>query len=215
MLTIRSAREVDLPGVAVVLHDAFEEKMHLIFGDQPAKIRTVLEAIYTGPVRRGYDGVLVAELEGRIVGTLLIEPMNFTTQESQRFERVAINQFGLPRMLWAAFLLWLIGHRPGPRDAHISDVGVLTEYRGEGVGLRLMEAAEQWAHDHQRARLTLWVAASNQPAHHLYEKCGFTVDESRSSWLTRLTFGIQHWDFMEKPLTPPASSSLVRYRDAG
>ncbi len=78
MIRVRSAREVDLPSVAAVLQDAFAEKMRIVFGDDPAKIRTVLEAVYTGPVRRGYDGVLIAELDGRIVGTLLIEPMEYT-----------------------------------------------------------------------------------------------------------------------------------------
>jgi ribosomal protein S18 acetylase RimI-like enzyme len=209
MIKVRSARMVDLPGVAVVLQDAFSDKTRVIFGDQPAKVRTLLEAIYTGPVRRGYDGVLVAELDGRIVGTLLVEPMNYTPEESRIFENTAIREFGIPRMLIAAFLLWLIGHRPGAGEAYISDVAVATDCQGQGVGQRLMQHAEEWARSHGRRQLTLWVAASNAPAIHVYKKSGLSITTTRSSWLTRLTFGIRHWHFMEKQLTSPPPSSLV------
>jgi ribosomal protein S18 acetylase RimI-like enzyme len=209
IVTVRPARVVDLPGVAAVLQDAFSDKMRVIFGDRPAKVRTVLEAVYTGPVRRGYDGVLVAESDGRIVGTLLVEPMNYTSEESHVFENIAVREFGVPRMLIASFLLWLVGHRPASGEAYISDVAVAPDCQGEGVGQQLMNHAEQWARDHRRERLTLWVAATNAPAIHVYKKSGLSIAETRSSWLTRLTFGIQHWYFMEKSLKPAEPSSLV------
>ncbi len=115
-------------------------------------------------------------------------------------------------MLRAAFLLWLIGHRPTAPDAHISDVGVLSDSRGEGVGQRLMEYAEQWARERDRAQLTLWVAATNEPALNLYEKNEFEIVETRASWLTRLAYGVRDWYFMEKVLEP-LETSLVRYGD--
>lgn len=201
MFRIRSARVMDLPGVATVLQDAFEDKLRIIFGNQPHKIRAVLEAVYTGPVQRGYDGVLIAEQNGRIIGALLIEPMNYTPQETRRFESIAIREFGVPRMVVASFLLWLIGHRPEPDEAYISDLGVASNWQDQGVGQDLIAEADQWARDHDRDRLTLWVADNNRRAVHVYEKSGFAITQSRSSWLTRLAFGIRHWHFMEKPLT--------------
>ncbi|MBN1563472.1 MAG: GNAT family N-acetyltransferase [Anaerolineae bacterium] len=209
IVKIRPAREVDLPGVAAVLQDAFSDKMRIIFGDQPAKVRTLLEAVYIGPVRRGYDGVLIAEHAGRVVGTLLIEPMDHTPAESRVYENIAVREFGVPRMLLASFLLWLVGYRPARNEAYISDVAVASDCQGESVGQQLMTYAEQWARDQQRARLTLWVAASNEPAIHLYQKSGLVISETRSSWLTRLAYGIQEWHFMEKALTPSEPSSLI------
>ena len=67
----------------------------------------------------------------------------------------------------------------------------------------MLERAEAWARDARRARLTLWVAASNEAARHLYEKTGFTIARSRRSLLTRLFFGIAQWHFMEKRLAEP------------
>lgn len=200
MLRVRSARTVDMPGIATVLQDAFSEKLSVIFSKKPGHVRDLLEAIYSGPVRRGYDGILVAERDGRIVGTLVIEPMYHTVEENRSFENYAVRMLGLPRMLWAGFLLWLMAHKPEDGEAHIADVGVAPDCQGEGIGTELMAHAEQWAHTHGRERLTLWVAATNENALRLYEKSGFTIAETRSNWILRLAFGIRDWHFMEKSL---------------
>jgi len=104
-------------------------------------------------------------------------------------------------MLRAAFMLWLLSHKPEPDEAYISDLGVASDCQGEGIGGQLMAHAEGWARAHGRARLTLWVSADNARAIHLYEKAGLAVSRTRSSWLTRLTYGIRRWYFMEKSLT--------------
>ncbi len=201
MMRVRSARLADLPGVAVVLEDSFNDKMRVIFGKQPEKTRVLLETIYSGPVRRGYDGVLVAEQDGRIVGTLLIEPMHHTTQENRTFVNIATREMGMPRVLMASFLLWLIGHEPEQGEAYISDLGVASDSQGQGIGQQLLEQAEQWARNRRRDRLTLWVAATNERAIHVYEKAGMSIKETKNSWLTRLAFRIPRWYFMEKKLT--------------
>lgn len=200
MIQVRSARTVDLPGVAAVLQEAFSDKMRVIFSNQPAKVRMLLETIYTGPVQRGYDGVIVAEQDGRIVGTLMIEPMYYTPQERRAFENLAIRELGMLRMLRASFMLWLLSHEPQPGEAYISDVGVAADYQGQGIGQRLMDHAGQWARAHGRNRLTLWVAGTNERALHVYEKCGYTIVRTRSSWPLRLSLGIQRWHLMENSL---------------
>ncbi|MBN2305082.1 MAG: GNAT family N-acetyltransferase [Anaerolineae bacterium] len=201
MIRMRSARTVDLPGVAAVLQDAFSDKMRVLFGSQPARVRRLLEALYTGPVERGYDGVLIAEQDGRVLGTLTIEPMHFTAQERRAFESLAFQELGMLRMLRTSFLLWLLAHDPGPGEAYISDVGVASDCQDQGVGQRLMDYAEQWARSHDYTRLTLWVAGTNARAIHVYQKSGFAIVDNKSSWLLRFGFGIRHWHFMEKVLS--------------
>ena len=61
--------------------------MRIIFSKQPEKVRALLEEIYTGPVGRGYDGILVAERDGRIIGTLLIEPIYYTHARKPRLRK--------------------------------------------------------------------------------------------------------------------------------
>ncbi len=201
MLQIRPARLADLPGVAAVLQDAFSDKMRTIFGRDRAKVATLLELLYTGPVRRGYDGVLVADRGGRIIGTLVIEPIYHTPEENRAFESLVTRELGLLRALRAAFMLWLLGHQPAAGEAYISDLGVASDCQGEGVAGQLLGYAERWAREHGRTRLTLWVAADNARAIHVYKRAGFAIARTRASWLTRLAYGIRRWHFMEKPLT--------------
>lgn len=190
-----------------MLQDAFSEKLRAIFGDNNDRVAIILEAAYTGPVQRGYDGLLVAERAGRIIGTLLIEPVYYTPAENRVFEHIAVRELGMPRMLWASFLLWLLGHAPRDGEAHISDLGVMRDCRGEGVGKLLVEHAEAWAREHDRPTLTLWVAESNSAARRLYEQAGFSVSRKRRSWSTRLTVGIYRWYFMEKRVSSAAHKS--------
>lgn len=204
MLQIRPARLADLPGVAAVLQDAFSDKMRAIFGRDRAKIAALLELLYTGPVRRGYDGVLVAERSGRIIGTLVVEPIYHTPDENRAFESMVVRELGLLRSLRAAFMLWLLSHQPASGEAYISDLGVASDCQGEGVAGQLLDYTEHWAREHGRTRLTLWVAADNARAMHVYERAGFTVVRTRTSWLTRLTYGIRRWHFMEKSLVDSA-----------
>jgi ribosomal protein S18 acetylase RimI-like enzyme len=182
------------------LQDVFSDKLRVIVSSQPEKVRMLLEAAYTGPVQRGFDGVLVAERDGRIVGTLLIGPMYYTPLEKRAFEHLAVRELGMPRMLRAAFLLWLLGHRAEPDEAYVTDLAVARDYQGQGIGQLLLEYAERWAREHDRARLTLWVAENNQRAVHIYQKAGFSVVDTRSNLITRLFFGVRRWLFMEKRL---------------
>ncbi len=200
MIQIRSARPADLPGIAAVLQDAFSDKMQIIFGRRADKVQKLLEAIYTGPVRRGYAGIFVAERDGRVIGTLLVEPMHHTSQENRAFESLLLRELGLVRTLRAAFLLWLFSHDPASGEAYISDVGVASDSQGQGVAQRMLAHAENWARSQGRTSLTLWVAGTNPRAIHVYEKGGLATTRTRSSWLTRLAFGIRHWHFMEKTL---------------
>ena len=201
----RRRAAADLPRVAAVLQDAFSDKMCVIFSHKPEEVRAAVEALYQGPVMRGYDGILVAERAGRIVGTLLIEPMQYTDEEMAAFERFSVRELGLLRTLRASFMLWVIGlnHKPDEGEAYISDLGVAEDCRGEGVGTLLMQSAEAWARRHQRDRLTLHAAGTNEGALALYEKMGFTIARTRRSLLARLFFGIAQWYCMEKRLTEP------------
>lgn len=56
---------------------------------------------------------------------------------------------------------------------NIHDIGVLKEYRGRGVGRRLMERITSRARELNCCKLTLEVRRDNAPARALYRKFGF------------------------------------------
>lgn len=64
-------------------------------------------------------------------------------------------------------------------EAEMHLLGVLTDYRGAGVGLALVNAALEFARRAGYARMLLWSQPTMQPAHQLYYKVGFVRDPSR------------------------------------
>ena len=54
-------------------------------------------------------------------------------------------------------------------------MGVLPEFRGQGLGQKIVQTFVRWGLDLGYDRLSLDVAKINKPAQHLYEKNGFKV----------------------------------------
>jgi ribosomal-protein-alanine acetyltransferase len=65
------------------------------------------------------------------------------------------------------------------RSALVSTVGVMPEYRNQGIGQSLMNAAEKQI---SRSTIRLCVRKSNEGAIHLYEKLGYCKKETRRKY---------------------------------
>lgn len=64
----------------------------------------------------------------------------------------------------------------GSPNCHISDIVVVPEMDGRGIGSRLLAFAEQWARQHDCRFLTLGVFPGNARARALYERHGYGVE---------------------------------------
>lgn len=69
-------------------------------------------------------------------------------------------------------------------QAHINNLAVLPELRGQGLGAQLLEAVIAEAAHLGAILLTLEVRQSNQPALRLYEKAGFYREGVRKNYYT-------------------------------
>ncbi len=58
-------------------------------------------------------------------------------------------------------------------ESHMTNIAVLEEYRGRGIGRRLMEALLRYASDLGACCMTLEVRAGNETAQALYRSLGF------------------------------------------
>lgn len=63
---------------------------------------------------------------------------------------------------------FLIAHRAPRKILHIVTIDVLKAWRRRGVGWLLMDAAEQWARDHEMRMIGLEVAHDNLSAQKFY-----------------------------------------------
>lgn len=200
MIRVRPASPDDLPALTRVLMDAFSVKMGVLFGRNRERTGRILSAIYSGPLARGYDGILVAELDRQIVGGLVIEPMPWGYDDVNRLEVAIRTELGTWRRWWNRIGFSIFNHGPEEGDAYLSDVGVLTSARGRGVGRALVRDAEKWAIHHERQAMTLWVASNNPVARHIYERAGMVTVRSEFNLLSGLLYGIPRWTYMRKQL---------------
>lgn len=207
MLQIRPARPVDLPGIAAVLEDTFDDTLRVLLGERRDRAPRLLELAFRGPVERGYSGILVAERDARVIGLLTLEPIVYTPRERRQIEHLARTELGSLRLLRAAFVLWLITHPAEPDEAHIGLLAVAADSRGEGIAGRLLAEAEMWALNHNRQRLTVCLSERSARARHVFERAGFALLRTRSNLLARTTIGVRRWYFFAKPLA--ASRALV------
>lgn len=67
----------------------------------------------------------------------------------------------------------------GEHHAHIRDLAVAKEGEGQGVGRRLLAAAEEWARSRGHRFITLSVFPENRRAVQLYERTGYGIDVHR------------------------------------
>ena len=67
----------------------------------------------------------------------------------------------------------------GHQNCHISDLAVLPDFEGKGIGKALLGHAEQFARDHRCERLQLAVFPGNERARRVYEAAGYAVEMLR------------------------------------
>lgn len=64
----------------------------------------------------------------------------------------------------------------GDLNAHITDIVVIAEAEGQGVGKLLMEKADEWAREKQARWITLNAFEGNSHARKVYEKAGYEIE---------------------------------------
>ncbi|WP_243292152.1 GNAT family N-acetyltransferase [Bacillus sp. FJAT-47783] len=62
-------------------------------------------------------------------------------------------------------------------------IGILEEYRGQGIGTALFQRLEEWAINHHITRLELTVVTQNDAALALYKKSGFEIEGTKRNSL--------------------------------
>ncbi len=67
-------------------------------------------------------------------------------------------------------------------EGHITNVAVLPEFRGEGIGQRLVQTLIDYGLQHEMINLTLEVRVHNERAQGLYRKMGFKMIGLRKNY---------------------------------
>ncbi len=78
-------------------------------------------------------------------------------------------------------------------------IGILEDYRNQGIGKKLFAEVEKWATNNGVLRLELTVICDNKPAVSLYRKVGFEIEGTRKNALFNLNGYVDEY-FMSKIL---------------
>lgn len=126
------------------------------------------------------ENVVVEEEDGRIRGLLLAFPardMGRMAGGMMKCLKEMAGISGLGGIIKMFFRMKLNRYMPGTGkdEFFLSNLAVLEEYRGKGIGLGLLNKAEEMAREKNLKSLSLYVEIDNSRARKIYERFGFHV----------------------------------------
>jgi ribosomal protein S18 acetylase RimI-like enzyme len=170
-MILRDARKSDCVDLARLIDIAGEGLASYLWeqmagpGEGPWEIGRQRAARETGSF--SYRNSVVAEVDGRIVGTVIGYPV---PEEPEAIDLASTPPMFVP-------LQDLENLAAG--TWYVNAVAVFPEARGLGVGSRLMKRAEQAAKDLELRGLSLIVSDANRDARRLYERLGYEAVATR------------------------------------
>jgi len=198
-IRLRPAHRGDLSGISRVFVESFSDSIVHLFGRVPRN-RLVFRDVFRLCLAAEPRAFIVADSGGQVVGYI------FCPSDMKRLYRAALRGGHLLRWLrhWLSgsygfglhpLRLLLLDKFSFIReslkadhsaDARVLSVGVDSEFRGRGVGGRLLEAGMAYLRGQGVTRVRLEVRPHNRPAVSMYERYGFrkvgTMEDSMGPW---------------------------------
>ena len=176
----RLAEPQDAPEVAAILVQAFTGLLASLFGTKEAAslIAVMTAAIENGSIRN--ETILVAQLDGELVGTAILQDGKPITAGTLRsFYSAVRTRCGRMRAAFGVIgaLTYRLFDRRSPFYSHllyIEAVAVNEVVRGTGIGTALLVAAEGRAAHMGKTHMGLHVIRSRKRARALYLRLGYT-----------------------------------------
>lgn len=186
---IRYAKPEDANAIAslvlVILKD-----MELPFVAEFGEVRTIAlleEAIQDPEYRYGYARGIVAEIDGQVAGIAFGYPDTEEETIDHPFTAV-LKRHGLD-----SSLRLFTDAETFPDEWYLDTISVSKDFRGHGVGTKLLNALPELAQQADRSKIGLSVDDANPKAKKLYERSGFVkVGDAILSG--------HHYDHMQKQI---------------
>jgi ribosomal protein S18 acetylase RimI-like enzyme len=201
--TVRLAGPDEDPAIAALVVEGFLDKFRHVFGkrmDRSVKIMEKwirLEHASGGVTSLVIEGYAAAQLAGSV---------GIRTSESREdivargLWRIFTRNLGFPRAVWATTLLSYPRYSSTSSEAYIERLVVSPDFRRQGIGRRLIAAAEGFARDAGKKTVGLHVSSNNLSALRLYENEGYEEVYRQHSYLTGYFLNISHWLYLKKNL---------------
>jgi len=167
---------------------------HLFGRDEAGTVRLLRDLWPLPGHLLSHTWATVAELNGRVAGTLLGYTGSEEGQAVRRTVRALVRLVGLRgllRMVPGAIDMLALSPSPGPDTLYVAALAVERWARQRGVGRRLLRGAEDLARERDCTHCALDVVVGNEPAENLYRQEGYDVVETHRSERVARATGIQ------------------------
>ncbi|MDR0270189.1 GNAT family N-acetyltransferase [Paenibacillus sp.] len=170
-MTIRAARSEDAKQAARLLYDALHDVAHQLTGEESEQDAVrVLEqyfAVETG--RLSHKQAIVKEVDGEVAGVVIVYGGDEVAELDQPIlERLRAmkNDPGLK-----------LDKESDEDEYYIDTLSVSPKFSGQGIGTKLIQAAEVRAKERGYKKNAMAVVTDNSRAYSLYLHLGYEVDK--------------------------------------
>lgn len=186
-ITIRSASKEDAEDFANLILISAPSLFLTMFNDET---KQTIEYLFTQNRNLfSFEHTYVAEIEGKVVGIILSYSYSTRIKESLRTGMLLLKRNSLKIILklrsWIR--LYSIGEI-SRNEYYISNLAVYSEYRGLGIGTKLIFKAESEAKKYNLKRVVLDVETENKKAINFYKKLNYRVSKKFTVKLKSKTF---------------------------
>jgi ribosomal protein S18 acetylase RimI-like enzyme len=179
-------------GAARLYWQAFGGKLGRVMGPE-TKAR-----VFLNRVMRADHCIVALDDGGQIVGLAGYKTQGGSFAGGTEADLRAV--FGPMGATWRGALLALLGRDTEDDRFLLDGLCVSADLRGQGIGVRLIEAICLEARAQGYEAVQLDVTNTNPRARALYERCGFQLDSSSKIGALRLVFGFASTDRMVRYL---------------
>jgi ribosomal protein S18 acetylase RimI-like enzyme len=174
---VRRAEPRDFPAVARLLHRS-AANMYDRFAGGGERALALLERSLEEPGNASSaDVVWVAELDGRVVGTMAAFPVDEAVARSRSFIGLALRVAPPWRWPLALSLYWAGGRAsptPPPRSLYVDALATDPAFERRGVASALLAEADRLAHARNLTAVALDTTVDNSGARALYARAGYS-----------------------------------------
>lgn len=194
---ISNLEQKDIEDYLKIEFDAFYDKLKIMFSNKKEAALNITREGISNNIDTGR--YYIAKAGEKVVGIMEI----ITKENSNTYKisfRVYIKYLGFLKGI-KAILFNLIEVPKLKKDTiYIDTVAVEPDNRRQGIAIKMLSFAEDYAKKYGKKILTLWVIAANKNAYKLYRKFGFCDVVLRSSGLAEKFSGYRDWIYMKKEI---------------
>ena len=205
-LLIRPATPDDAKACAPLILETGPEMFAHMLGASHRRLVAILEEAFVVPDHAfSYQHAFVAERDGEVIGCMIAYPGFQSLWLGMRVARVFLGVLSLgelARTIWRAVDFFGLERGIKGHEYYVQSLAVVESARGQGVGLRMLEWAEEQCRKAGCASLAIDMAEENARARALYDRFGFRLARTKAaSKRLRKRTGITASHRLVKPLS--------------